>query len=122
MINVFPHASDIINASATTTSTGIVTIPGGRWLTADIFISATFTGVGAANPKVTYTVPGGTTGAAPATGSILHQLSLTSLVGVAAVDSGMTEIIVYGGTNGCTIDFNIGGSSSASVTINGFLI
>lgn len=123
MINLFPPASDIVNASATATTASIVTIPGGRWFTADIQLSASVAGVAATcTPVVTYTVPGGTTGAAPATGSTLARVSATSLIGTSAANSSMTEILVYGGNNGCTIDFTAGASGSSSVTINGFLI
>src|SRR5690349_18106195 len=122
MINLFPPASDLVNASATANTTSIVTIPGGRWFTADIQLSCSHTIAGTATPRVTYTVPGGTSGAAPANGSVLSRLSVTGLALSTVTDSNTTEILVYGGDNGCTLDFNTGGASSASVTINGFLI
>lgn len=122
MISALPASSDIINGSATATTTGIVTVPGGRWFTADISISGTLTGAGTATPHVTYVVPGGTSGAGPANGSVLHRLSIGSVLGVSTQDSNTTEILVYGGDNGCTLDFNSGGATDVSVTINGFLV
>lgn len=122
MIVAAPPASDIVNASATATTAGIVTVPGGRWLTANVQLSASHTVAGTAIPRVTYVVPGGTSGAAPANGSTLARLSITSLALTAICDSDTTEILVWGGDNGCTLDFNTGGASSASVTVNGFLL
>lgn len=123
MINNYPAASDIVNASATSTTAGLVTVPAGRWLTANIVLSGNIVGAGPATPRVTYTVPGGS-GGAPGTGAVLHQLSLGGVVGVASQDSATMEIDVYGGSSGagCTLDFNTGGASNASVVINGFLI
>lgn len=122
MIVAGPPASDIINASATANSTGIVTVPGGRWFTANVQLSASHTIAGTAIPRVTYVVPGGTSGAAPGNGSVLARLSVTGLALTTITDSNTTEILVWGGDNGCTLDFNTGGASSASVTINGFLL
>lgn len=122
MIVAGPPASDIINASATANTTGIVTVPGGRWLSADVQLSASHTVAGTAVPRVTYVVPGGTSDAAPANGSVLARLSITGLALTTICDSDTTEILVWGGDNGCTLDFNTGGASSASVTINGFLL
>jgi hypothetical protein len=122
MIVAAPPASDIVNASATATTAGIVTVPGGRWLTANVQLSASHTVAGTAIPRVTYVVPGGTSGAAPANGSTLACLSITSLTLTTICDSDTTEILVWGGDNGCTLDFNTGGASSASVTVNGFLL
>lgn len=122
MINATPSSGDIVNASVTATTSGVVTVPGTRWLTANICISATLTGLGTATPRVTYTVPGGTSNAAPANGSVLHGLSVASVVGVSAQDSETMEVLVYGGDNGCTLDFNLGGASNARCTINGFLL
>jgi len=122
MIVAAPPASDIVNASATATAAGIVTVPGGRWLTANVQLSASHTVAGTAIPRVTYVVPGGTSGAAPANGSTLARLSITGLALTTICDSDATEILVWGGDNGCTLDFNTGGASSASVTINGFLL
>ena len=123
MINLFPHASDIINASSTSTSTGIVTVPGGRWFTADIQLSASVAALGATcTPVVTYHVPAGTSGAGPANGSVLARISVTGLLATSNSDSNMTEILVYGGDNGCTLDFTAGAAGTSSVVINGFLI
>lgn len=122
MILASPPSVDIVNYSGTTTATGVVFIPGNRWLTADIQLSCSHTIAGTATPRVTYVIPGGTSGAAPASGSVLARLSVTGLALTTITDSNTTSILVYGGDNGCTLDFNTGSASSASVTINGFLI
>lgn len=123
MISAIPNASDIINYSGTASATGVVTVPGGRWLTADVQLSATVAGVAASsNPVVTYKIPGGTSGAAPANNSVLARVNATSLLATSTATSSMTEILVYGGDNGCTLDFTAGANGTSSVTINGFLL
>lgn len=122
MILATPAASDIINASATTTTAGIVTVPGGRWFTADIQLSAAVPLAGNSNPLVTYQVTGGTSGAAPADGSTLARINVGGLALSASSATSTTEIIVYGGDNGCTLDFTAGAAGTSSVTINGMLL
>lgn len=122
MINALPAASDIINASATATTATMITVPGGRVFTATVQLSASISAVGTSVPTVTWTVPGGTSGAAPATGSTLARLTLTGLNLTTVSDSDSTEILVYGGDNGCTIGFTAGATGSSSCVINGFLI
>jgi hypothetical protein len=126
MIQVTPPASDIINASATATTAGMVTIPVGRYLSADVQISASISAAGTSVPHLAYTIPGGVTGAAPVSGSILSRLSLTGLALSTVTDSNTTEIFVYGGDpgsgTGCTLDFTAGATGTSSITINGFLI
>jgi hypothetical protein len=121
MIIADPLPADIINASATATTTGIVTVPGGRNLTATVQMSASVTGVGTAEPVLTFHVPAGTTGAAPADGSILARMIVGSILSGIASDSNTTEIFVYGGDNGCTLNFTAGAAGSSSIVINGFL-
>jgi len=125
MILATPPASDVINASATATTSGIVTVPGGRWLTASVQLSASVSAVGSSNPTVTYVVPGGTSNAAPANGSTLARINVTGLSLTTVAVSGTNEIFVYGGDpedGGCTLDFTAGAAGTSSVTINGFLI
>lgn len=122
MILATPSAADIINASATATTAGIVTIPGGRWFTADIQLSAAVAVAGSSSPVVTFQVTGGTTGAAPADNSVLARINVTGLLASASSASSVTEILVYGGDNGCTLDFTAGAAGTSSVTINGILI
>ena len=122
MLEVSIAASDIINASATATTGSIVTIPGGRWLSADVQLSSSIALAGTSAPRVTFHIPGGTSGAAPADGSVLARITLTGLALTTVTSASTTEIYVYGGDNGCTLDFTAGASGSSSVTINGFLI
>lgn len=122
MIEALPPASDIVNASATSTTTSLVSVPGGRWLTADVQLSASISAAGSSVPVVTYQVPGGTSGAAPADGSVLARLTLTGLALTTVTDSNTVSIHVYGGDNGCTIDFTAGATGTSSCVINGFLL
>jgi hypothetical protein len=120
-----PIPGDIVNASATATTTGLVTVPGGRNLTATVQLSASVTATGATcTPFLVFTVPGGTSGAAPANGAVLARLTaataIASTSGVSVSDT--TEIYVYGGDNGCTLDFTAGASGTSSVVVSGFLI
>lgn len=122
MLGFAPAAADIVNAAATATTSSLVSVPGGKVLSAVVVISGSQSGLGTATPRLVYTVPGGTSGAAPGNGSILHRLSIGSVVGVSTQDSSMTEIVVHGGDNGCTIDFNSGGAANVSVVISGILL
>lgn len=125
MIIAYPSPSDIVNANGTSTATGIITVPAGRWLTANVQISAHLTGVGPATPRVIYTVPGGATNAAPPNASVVAELHLGGTLGVSVQDSNTTDILVYGGDAGgpsCTLDFNSGSATGVSYTISGFLI
>lgn len=122
MIQALPPASDIINASATSTTIGLITVPGGRWLTADVQLSASISAAGSSVPTLTFQVPGGTSGAAPVNNSVLARLTLTGLNLTTVTDSNTVSIHVYGGDNGCTMDFTAGATGSSSVVINGFLL
>lgn len=122
MILASPPNVDIINASATATTAGLVTVPGGRWLTANVQLSTSVAVAGTSVPTVTYVVPGGTSGAAPANGSVLARLTVTGLALTTVTDSDTTEILVWGGDDGCTINFTAGAAGTSSVVINGFLM
>jgi hypothetical protein len=67
-------------------------------------------------------ITGGGTGVEPAASTIVHQLSVTGLALTTVAQSGMIEIVCRAGDADMTLDFNTGGASSASVTINGFLL
>lgn len=127
MILAAPTPSDCLNASATATTAGMITVPLGRWFTGNIQLSTSVAVAGTSVPHVNYTIQAGTTGAFPATGSILARLTVTGLALTTVTDSDTTEVLVYGGDpngggTGCTLDFTAGASGSSSVTINGFLI
>jgi hypothetical protein len=127
MILATPPAVDVLNASATATTAGLITVPLGRWFTGNVQLSTSVSVAGTSAPHVNYTVTGGTTGAAPATGSTLSRLTVTGLALTTVTSADTNEIFVYGGDpagggTGCTIDFTAGATGSSSVTINGFLI
>lgn len=122
MIQALPPAADIVNASATSTTVGLVSVPGGRWLTADVQLAASVAVAGNSVPTLTFQVPGGTSGAAPAGGSVLARLTLVGLALTTVTESSTVSIHVYGGDNGCTLDFTAGANGSSSCVINGFLL
>lgn len=113
-----PAAGDLINASATATNANLISVPAGRWLTANVQLSAVQSGIGTASPSVTWTGAG--TGFGPASGT-LARITIGGLLGIISSGSDTTEILVYGGDNGGTVGFNASGTSS-SVTVNGTLL
>lgn len=118
MIAVTPPSTDILNASASTTTASIIAVPAGRWFTASVQLSAVQSGAGTAAPNVTWTATG--TDFAPASGSVVARIQTGGLLGIISSDSNTTELLVYGGDSGGALNFNASGTSS--VVINGFLI
>lgn len=119
MIATNPSPGDIRCSTRTITGT-MVTIPAGRVFCGDIFIAAAISVAGTATPRVA--INGGGTGVEPAAATIIHQLSMTGLALSTVTESGMIEIVCRAGDADATLDFNTGGASSATVTINGFLL
>lgn len=107
----------ILNGTRTTSGT-ILTIPPNSFFNGSCSISGSVTIAGSATPRVT--VVGNTV--EPAGNSIVHQVAFAGLV--ASVGSGGTpgELIIKTGSESATLEFNTGGASLATVTINGFLI
>jgi len=115
-----PPNTDIVNASATASATGIVSIPAGRWLTANVqmCINENLAGTG----SIALIYKNSTTNAAPANNSVLARLQLTGLALTEFALTDTMEILVWGGDGGTTIDYTVTGTTSNSVVINGFLI
>lgn len=119
MIVVTPPSSDVLNGSATATTSNIVTVPAGRWFTGTAQLAAVQSGVGTASPNVTWTATG--SDFAPASGSVVARIVTSGLLGLISSNSNSVELFVYGGDTGGQFNFNASGTSS-SVVINGFLI
>lgn len=119
MIATNPSPGDIRCSTRTATGT-IITVPAGRVFCGDIYIAASISVAGTGTPRVT--VNGGGTGVEPAASTIIHQLSMTGLALSTVAQAGKIEIVCRAGDADMTLDFNTGGASSASVTINGFLL
>lgn len=119
MIAALPSPGDIRCATVTATGTAI-TIPAGRIFCGDIFIAAGLSVAGTATPRVSIT--GGGTGVEPAANTVIHQLSMTGLALSTVTQSGTIEIVARAGSADAQLDFNLGGASSATCTINGFLL
>ena len=107
----------VLNSTVTATGTMLV-IPANSMFTGDAFISAAMTIAGSGRPRIEISGTGGS----PQDGAVIHQLSVTGIALATVASSGTIEILVKTGVNPVTISFNSGGASSASATINGFLI
>lgn len=118
MILATPTASDILNGSATSTTSAVVSVPASRWFTGIIQLSAVQSGVGTASPNVTWTSSG--SGVGPASGSTVARIEVGGLLGVIGSDSDSVEVFAYGGDSGGQFNFNASGTTSSCV-INGFL-
>lgn len=107
----------ILNGTRTTNGT-VITIPPNSMFNGSIAISASITLAGSATPRVT--VAGNN--AQPAAGSIVHQVAVAGLL--AGIGSGGTpiDVAIKTGSDPVTLEFNTGGASIASVTINGYLV
>lgn len=117
MFNGYPGASEIMCNTRTTTGT-LVTVPAGKWYTADLQISASISVAGTSTPTVT--VNGA--GAAPASGTVVGRINLTGLALTTVADSDTVGVIVLAPSgNDVTIDFTAGASGTSSATINGYI-
>jgi hypothetical protein len=117
MINSNPTAGQILNGSRTTTGT-IITIPAGCLASVNIQVSGSVSTLATGTPSVT--VSGGGVGVEPASGSTLCRLSMSGLALTTVADSAYQDVLVRTGDADATLQFNTGGATSASVTINGF--
>lgn len=117
MILASPVSSDILNGSASATTSAVVSVPADRWFTGTIQVSAVQSGAGTASPSVTWT---GGSGIGPASGSIVSRVTVGGLLGIISSDSATTEVFVYGGDSGGQFNFSASGTTSSCV-INGFL-
>lgn len=118
MIAYNPSEGDILCSTRTTTGT-IITIPAGRVWSGNLVISASVTALATATPRVSTSG----TNVEPASGTIIHQLSISGLAALVATDSATTEVVVRAPAgNSVTLEFNTGGATSASVSATGFLL
>lgn len=117
MIAVMLSDGRVLNSTVGATGT-MLTIPANSTFTGDAFICASIAVAGTARPRIEVSGTGGS----PQNGAILHQLAISGLALATVVASGTIEIIVKTGENPVTLTFNSGGASSASATINGFLV
>jgi hypothetical protein len=107
----------IICGTRTTNGT-IITIPPNSFFNGSCAISGSITLAGSATPRVT--VAG--SNVEPIQGTIVHQVAFAGLL--AGIGSGGTPqtIIVKTRAEAATLEFNTGGATIASVTINGYLV
>lgn len=110
--------SGMILNSTRTSNGAMITIPANSMFNGSCFIGGSITLAATATPRV---VVNGT-GAEPTNGAIVHQLSLSGLALATITGSGTVKVWVRTGDNPVTLDFNTGGASSATATINGYLV
>lgn len=110
--------SEVVCGSRTSTGT-ILTIPAGRQWCGSIMISASVAVAGAGTPNVT--ISG--TNASPASGSVVHRLSLSGLALTTVAAAATIDLIAFApDENDVTLEFATGGATSASVVCNGFIV
>lgn len=117
MFNGQPGSDEIFCNTRTTTGT-MVTVPAGKWYTADLTISATVAVAGASNPTVT--VNG--TDSAPTAGTVVGRINLAGLALSTVSDCATFGILVKAPSgNSVTLDFTAGANGTSSATINGYI-
>jgi hypothetical protein len=117
MIVAEPAGSDIVCKTLSSSGT-LVTVTAGRWFTGDLVLSASVAVAGITSPSVA--VNG--TGASPAPGTVISQISVNGLTTAPGNSSVSTEVIVKAPAgNSITIDFTAGLPGTTSATINGFI-
>lgn len=107
----------ILNGTRTTNGT-VITIPANSMFNGSIAISASITLAGTATPRVT--VAG--LNSQPEAGAIVHQIAVAGLLAGIGSGGAPIDVIIKTGANPVTLEFNTGGASIASVTVNGYLV
>lgn len=120
MIYATPLATDITCASATATTSNLVSIPAGRWFTCDIALSVTAALAGTASASVTFTPNG--TGTGPSTSKVVARCSTTGLLASATANNSTISAVFYGGDSGAQLDYTAASSGTSTCVIDGFLI
>ena len=114
---IFSDSGDIRSSTRTTTGT-MVTVPAGKFLTANVALSAAISVAGTSIPTVT--ISGADS--VPASGSTLVRLNLTGLALTTVSDTIDTEILVGApAENDVTIEFTAGASGTNSASLNGYI-
>lgn len=96
----------------------VVTIPANSMFNGQVFLSASVTADGAARPNVS--VVG--SDCDPTGGTIVHQLSLAGVANAVVTNSGAVDVLVKTGAASATLNLSLAGASSASASVNGFLV
>lgn len=117
MIPVMLKDGRILNGTRTTSGT-ILTIPPNSMFTGSIAISGSIAVAGSATPRVT--IAGNAV--EPAAGAIVHQIAFAGLLAGIGSGGAPQNVVVKTGAESATLEFNPGGATIASVTVNGYLI
>lgn len=117
MILAAPFKSNVLCNSRATAGT-VITIPANSTWTGDISLSASVAAATTATP--TLTVNG--TDVGPTGGTVVHRLSLTGLALTTVSDSAYISLVVVTGDSPATLDFSLGGATSAACVANGFIL
>lgn len=117
MLELSVDANQIINGSRSTTGT-ILTVPAGQQWSGSVLLTASVAVAGTSAPQVTTAG----TNVTPASGSIVHRLSVSGLALTTVGDSATLEVVVRAPEeNSVTLEFTAGASGTSTVTANGFL-
>ena len=121
MIVANPSASDILCNSTVAAGT-VVTIPANRTYTCDISITTTQTVAGSSTATLTFNPKAGSTGTGPDSATVVLRCTATGLASSVGTNNTYITAVYNGGSAGATLDFALGGATSASCSISGFLI
>lgn len=96
----------------------IVTIPANSMFNGQVFLTGSQALAGLARPRVT--VVG--VDCDPGNGTIVHQLSMSGLALTTITTGYAVNILVKTGSAEATLNLTVDGASSASASVNGFLV
>lgn len=112
-----PDPEDLRGLTRTTSGT-LATVTAGRFLTANVSMSASVAVAGNSTPTIS--VSG--TNAVPASGTVIARLNVAGLALTTVSDTIETEIIVYAPPeNDVTVEFTAGATGTSSASLNGFI-
>lgn len=114
-----PASGDIRTGAATSTGT-LFSVPAGRIWKGSLSLSSSVTVAGNGSCSISSADTGGGSGATTGT---LHQISCQGLaLTVASNSNTISDVHVYGGTNGATVSFTQGAAGTTMGQANGILL
>lgn len=96
----------------------VVTVPANAMFNGQVFLAASMTAAGLSRPRVT--VVG--VDCDPPDQTVVHQLSISGIASAAVVDSYAVDVLIKTGAQPATLNLTVNNASSASATVNGFLV
>lgn len=108
----------MIVAGSRTSDGVIVTIPANSMFNGQVFLTGSQALAGTARPRVT--VVG--VDCDPADQTVVHQLSMSGLALTTITTGYAVDVLVKTGASPATLNLTVDGASSASASVNGFLV